>query len=327
MAKNSNDYDSVFKTLKKRHQRLFISVINLAFGKNYPMDAKVDLLPTDGQFVIPDDEDVDIEDRDSDLIMVVQGDKYLVECQSYDDDTMAIRIAEYAFISARDTVDDRNGRMIFRMPDYVVLYVKSGKNTPEYTKISFEFPNGESVEYDSKNIFISDYSREKIIKEGLYVFIPFFITRYADTLSKSKGTAGSKKVDASRDAVISQAEADLDYFAKELDRLFQEGVLTGEENVNLRVFTKKVITHITDGNDYEERMVKKMGGQILETESERLRREGREEGREKGREEMRKEMSLYYDGQLLAKDNLLAAMAQENERLKSELERLNGAKL
>lgn len=41
MQKKTPDYDSVFKTMKIKHKRLFISVINNTFGKNYPMDANI----------------------------------------------------------------------------------------------------------------------------------------------------------------------------------------------------------------------------------------------------------------------------------------------
>jgi hypothetical protein len=34
--------------MKSKHKRLFISVINDIFGKDYPMDAKVDALPSEG---------------------------------------------------------------------------------------------------------------------------------------------------------------------------------------------------------------------------------------------------------------------------------------
>ncbi len=39
MQKTSQDYDNVFKTMKSKHKRLFISVINNIFGTGYPMDA------------------------------------------------------------------------------------------------------------------------------------------------------------------------------------------------------------------------------------------------------------------------------------------------
>ncbi len=54
MPKKTSDYDNVFKTMKSKHKRLFISVINDIFGNEI----------------------------------------YLLECQSYDDGSMAIRIAE-----------------------------------------------------------------------------------------------------------------------------------------------------------------------------------------------------------------------------------------
>ena len=42
MQKKTPDYDNVFKTMKMKHKRLFVSVINDVFGRNYPRDVKVD---------------------------------------------------------------------------------------------------------------------------------------------------------------------------------------------------------------------------------------------------------------------------------------------
>lgn len=46
--KKTPDYDNVFKTMKMKHKRLFISVINDVFKKNYPMNAKVEILSSEG---------------------------------------------------------------------------------------------------------------------------------------------------------------------------------------------------------------------------------------------------------------------------------------
>ena len=43
MQKKTPDYDNVFKTMKSKHKRLFISVINDVFGKEYSLDTKVDV--------------------------------------------------------------------------------------------------------------------------------------------------------------------------------------------------------------------------------------------------------------------------------------------
>ncbi len=48
MPKKTPDYDNVFKTMKMKHKRLFVSVINDVFGKDYPLDVKVDVLPSEG---------------------------------------------------------------------------------------------------------------------------------------------------------------------------------------------------------------------------------------------------------------------------------------
>ena len=65
-------------------------------------------------------------------------------------------------------------------------------------------------------------------------------------------------------------------------RLHKNKELSDEELTDLTGFIKNIITHITDGNKNEERMVSTMGGVILETESERLRREGYEQGEKNG---------------------------------------------
>ena len=43
----------------------------------------------------------DIKEQISDFLMKIEGEVYLLACQSYDDGSMAVRIAEYAFIVAR----------------------------------------------------------------------------------------------------------------------------------------------------------------------------------------------------------------------------------
>lgn len=45
-------------------------------------------------------------------------------------------------------------------------------------------------------------------------------------------------------------------------------------------FVNTIITHITNGNKSEERLVNIMGGTVIETESEKLIRKGREAGKE-----------------------------------------------
>lgn len=60
------------------------------------------------------------------------------------------------------------------------------------------------------------------------------------------------------------------------------GELSDYELLDLCGFVNTIITHIADGNKNEERLVQVMGGTVMETESERLLREGMEQGLSRG---------------------------------------------
>ncbi len=74
----------------------------------------------------------------------------------------------------------------------------------------------------------------------------------------------------------------MEYFMQEMLRLHEAGELSDYELLDLCGFVNTIITHIADGNKNEERLVQVMGGTIMETESERLLREGMEKGIKKG---------------------------------------------
>ena len=184
--------------------------------------------------------------------------------------TIAIRIAEYAFISARQTADWGIGHAVIPLPHFAVIYLKKTKNTPKKTRITFTAPNGQNLDYCASNILLDDFTKEYIIENRLFAYIPFYIIRYEKELS--------------REGDISKALADLEYFRNELIKLHDNKELSTNELSDIAGFIKNIITHITDGNEVEERLVDTMGGVILETESERLRREGYEQGEKNGYE-------------------------------------------
>ena len=69
-------------------------------------------------------------------------------------------------------------------------------------------------------------------------------------------------------------------------RLHQEGELSDDELVDLKGFVNTIITHMTNGNKNEERLVNVMGGTIIETESEKWMRQGMERGVQQGQAKM-----------------------------------------
>ena len=85
---------------------------------------------------------------------------------------------------------------------------------------------------------------------------------------------------------------DLEYFRNEMVRLHKKGELSDDEIVDLMGFVNTIITHITNGNQNEERLVNIMGGAVIETESEKLIRKGKEEGKAEEIIEMGQEFGL-----------------------------------
>ena len=263
MQKKTPDYDNVFKTMKSKHKRLFISVINDVFGKEYPLDTKVEVLPSEGYLTESETADgsKEIEEQISDFLIKIGSEVYLLECQSYDDGSMAIRIAEYAFIVARQFATWDIGHATIPMPRFSVIYVKRTERTPKTTKITFTFPDGQEVNYESPNVILEEFTKEYIVEKKLFPYIPFYIARY----EKDMISEGS----------IENAVRDLEYFRNELVRLYEAEELTDHELIDLKGFINTIITHITNGNQNEERLVNIMGGTVIETESERLISQGK----------------------------------------------------
>lgn len=273
MQKTTHDYDNVFKTMKMKHKRLFVSVINDIFGKDYPLDIKVDVLPSEGYLTETETADgrKEIEGQISDFLIKIKDEVYLLECQSYDDGSMAIRIAEYAFIVARQFAVWDIEKATIPMPRFTVIYVKRTEKTPKATTITFTFPDGQSIDYKFDNVILDELTKEYIIEKKLFPYIPFYIARY------EKNIVSGKDLEAAVD--------DLVYFRDEIIRLHSENELSDLEMTDLIGFIKTIITHITNGNKMEERLVGVMGGVIIETESEKLIRQGIEQGMEQGMEQ------------------------------------------
>ena len=307
--KQSHDYDATFQSLKSRHQRLFIAVINECFGKHYPLDSKVTTLPSRSTFHNPEkaDSEGNLEERESDFLLCVCGDYYLLECQTYDDGSMSLRLAEYTFLAARSIAQNtgmyEQGYISLPLPHFTVIYVKNTPQTPRTTIIELQFPNGESYAYSSENVFLTDLTKEEIIQKKLFVYIPFYIARYEKELKSEKD--------------YEKAIKDLEYFRDEMLKSEYRNELDNLEVDDLIHCVNNIVTHITDGNKIEKEVTAVMGGKVYELHSDRIIREATEPLKKELEE---KEQQLADKDSLLAdKDNQLAdnqkALAYKDNQL------------
>ncbi|MCM1040766.1 MAG: hypothetical protein NC434_15725 [Ruminococcus sp.] len=143
------------------------------------------------------------------------------------------------------------------MPRFSIIYVKRTEKTPKTTTITFIFPDGQTVDYKSDNVILEDLTKEIIIEKKLFLYIPFYIARY--------------EKDIASDGNIERAIESLAYFRDEMERIHQAGELTDDELIDLKGFVNTIVTHITNGNKNEERLVNIMGGTVIETESDKIK--------------------------------------------------------
>ena len=132
------------------------------------------------------------------------------------------------------------------------------------------------VDYRSDNVILENLTKEYIVQKRLFPYIPFYIARYEEAIAS--------------EGAINQAVDDLIYFRNEMIRLHQENELSDGEAIDLMGLVNTIITHITNGNKNEERLVNIMGGTVLELESEKLIKQGKaqmiiELGQEEGVDE------------------------------------------
>lgn len=120
------------------------------------------------------------------------------------------------------------------------------------------------MDYKSANVILEEFTREYIVEKRLFPYIPFYIARYEKEI-----TSGDS---------IDNAVKDLEYFRDEMAHLHKEGELSDDEIIDLMGFVNTIISHIANGNNNEERLVNIMGGTVIETESEKLIRQGMQQG-------------------------------------------------
>ena len=239
--KRSNDYDNVFKTMKLKTKRLFIPVINNIFERNYSFDENITVLSSESAYVDESSDGImEPHQLESDYRIRIRQATYLLECQSYDDDTIQIRITEYAFLSSIDEAEYGPGWAHIRMPHIAIIYIKCGEGLPDTTRIRLDFPEQTTVIYSAKNIFLQNLSKEYIADNRLYPYIPFYIARYEKELSHRILPDG--------------AVQDLEFFRNRILSDFNDHVIDQREVMILLGFVNKIITHITDGNELEERL-------------------------------------------------------------------------
>ena len=251
---NNTIFDDVFRTMIEKMPYLAVPLINEVFHTSYPENVPIVQLRNEHQ-----QENGEII---TDSCLKIAGKLYHIECQSVDDTTMAIRMIEYDFSIAIENAQKQGRKYRMDFPKSCVLYLRSGKNTPDFLEVDVVFPDGGCHLYRVPAIKVENYTKDKIFEKSLLMLLPFYIMRY-----EKRGHEMSENPQLFQELLneyeVIRSKLEVEITESGRSELFSD--LIG------------LITRISDHIFRNEEKVRKgigeiMGGKVLELESERLER-------------------------------------------------------
>ena len=267
-------FDDVFRTMIEKMPYLAVPLINEVFHTSYPEDVPFVQLRNEHQ-----QENGEII---TDSCLKIGGKMYHIECQSIDDTTMAIRMIEYDFSIAVESAQKQGRRYRMDFPKSCVLYLRSGKNTPDFLEVEMVLADESVVLYKVPAIKLETYTKDRIFEKDLLMLLPFYIMRYEKDIHEMSENPELFQ------HLLNEYEEIRTNLEKELTE-------TGKSDLYMNL--NKLIVKIADYMCRNEDVVRKgigevMGGKVLELETERLRAEGQAVGKEIGKAEGEERLSI-----------------------------------
>lgn len=125
-------YDDAFKTLINGPELIVISFINEIFHTNYPYDSRIYTLANES--LSPESGNRLKKIISDSLILIEENDKeicYHMECQSYADDQILIRMAQYDLQIALHRFSYEDASLKLQLPESAVLFLRNGPKHKE----------------------------------------------------------------------------------------------------------------------------------------------------------------------------------------------------
>ena len=282
LSYGSTPYDDVFRTLVIEHNELVLRLINEMFPDiNYDGDEKVKPL-NDTYFVNHGDGNQDKKITDS-AIEIIGHDGvrrlFHLECQSTSDGSMIIRMFEYDVqIAIKASSDFSTDHLSVNLPESGILYLRSTANTSDFMTVTVNVPDSKHVDYQVPILKLKDYSCDDILDKELYFLIPFYLFNFE---------AEFDKIETGNQEFIDSFNIRYREIYEKLRERYEAGKISARTYSKIIEMSKKVIMALASNKKVvREEAEKIMGGQVLETETETVYREGVKDGHEEGRKEI-----------------------------------------
>ena len=260
---NNTIFDDVFRTMIEKMPYLAVPLINEVFQTSYSENVPIVQLRNEHQ-----QENGEII---TDSCLKIENKLYHIECQSVDDTTMAIRMIEYDFSIAVENAQKYGRKYRMDFPKSCVLYLRSGKSTPDFLEIEMVLSDESVVLYRIPAIKLDTYTQDSIFEKNLLMLLPFYIMKYEKNIHEIS------KNPKLFDSLLNEYE-------EIRTRLEEELTESGKSDLYMNL--NKLIVKIADYICRNVEIIRKgigevMGGKVLELESERLERKGEIKGEER----------------------------------------------
>ena len=235
VKKKSTAYDDVYRTLMNDCITLLIPLVNEVFGKHYTGNEKIVFHPNE-HFINQQDGNEQKRITDSSFSIISDDgteEKFIIECQSKNDDTMLIRIFEYITQEALDSGSISNYQLIVTIPHAAVLFLRSNSNTPDSMNIVINTPGG-SVSFDVHIIKVNAYSLQQLFDKNLFFLLPFYIFNLEDDFPKYN--KDKKALETLKSIYV--------YFMLRLEKAVDGGLISAYYRKTILDMSKKVLENL-----------------------------------------------------------------------------------
>lgn len=141
-------FDDVFRTMVEKMPNLIIPVVNEVFHTEYEENEKV--------LSFRNEHHTKRGKNITDSCVGICNKIYHIECQSWPDHTIVVRMFEYDTSIAIESAMVENHVWEVEFPSSCVLYLRHTGKTPEKAKLRVKMPNGHTVLYKVPIIKVQD---------------------------------------------------------------------------------------------------------------------------------------------------------------------------
>ena len=268
LTNDNTPYDDVGKTLLHGCPSFMIPIVNEIFGENYSMTDIVEL-SSEGHFLQESTEKINKGYKDSYFkIIGEKTGKYHIEIQSYQDNTIILRMFEYdigAGIS-ESFIDDN--KLIISIVKSAIIYLRHNKNTPNIFIVELQTPGG-NISYEIPILKSQTYSLDEIFQKKLWYLLPYYLFCYQKDFFQ---------IESDEDK-LQKLKNEYKRIKEELNSLHYNEEITLYEKQTLISMIKKVARKLAVNHKKIYQGVNEhMGGKVLMHEAEALTQNGIRKG-------------------------------------------------